>query len=339
MADRRYRVCVIGAGIIGLSTAYRLKEAVPDVDITIVAEEFSPNTTGDGSAGFWRPFLLTGMSDELVWKWGKETFDHLHALSCSAEGGVLQIFQATGYDLYKQFIPEAFWKDIVFGYRSMSSAELQQFPGGYRCGYAYTTMMCTCKHYLPWLLSRFLDRGGKKIQKKVHSLAEVAGDYDVIVNCSGVGARHLVNDNEVEPLKGQLIKVEAPWLKHFVVAHDDDLYILVGVSSVALGGSHDNGDWSRTIDPAHRQRIWQGCCRLMPSLQKAKVIEEWAGLRPSRNGVRHEAEELTLGNKSVKVVHSYGHGGSGVTLHWGCAGDTVQLIKQSLGILPLHAKL
>jgi len=35
--------------------------------------------------------------------------------------------------------------------------------------------------------------------------------------------------------------------------------------------------------------------------QKAKVIEEWAGLRPSRNGVRHEAEELTLGNKSVKV--------------------------------------
>jgi len=67
MADRRYRVCVIGAGIIGLSTAYRLKEAVPDVDITIVAEEFSPNTTGDGSAGFWRPFLLTGMSDELVW--------------------------------------------------------------------------------------------------------------------------------------------------------------------------------------------------------------------------------------------------------------------------------
>jgi len=35
-------------------------------------------------------------------KWGKETFDHLHALSCSTEGGVLRIFQATGYDLYKQ---------------------------------------------------------------------------------------------------------------------------------------------------------------------------------------------------------------------------------------------
>jgi len=67
MAARRSRVCVIGAGIIGLPTAYRLQEALPDIDITIVAEEFSPNTTGDGSAGFWRPYLITGTSDELVW--------------------------------------------------------------------------------------------------------------------------------------------------------------------------------------------------------------------------------------------------------------------------------
>jgi len=38
-------------------------------------------------------------------KWGKETFDHLQALSCSADGGILQIFPASGYDLYKQWQP------------------------------------------------------------------------------------------------------------------------------------------------------------------------------------------------------------------------------------------
>ena len=65
-ARRTTRVCVVGAGVIGLSTAYRLQDASLDVDVTIVSEEFSPNTTGDGSAGFWRPFLLSGVPDELV---------------------------------------------------------------------------------------------------------------------------------------------------------------------------------------------------------------------------------------------------------------------------------
>lgn len=52
------KVAVVGGGIIGVSSALRVIETVPRVEVTIIADKFSPNTTGDGSAGFWSPYLI-----------------------------------------------------------------------------------------------------------------------------------------------------------------------------------------------------------------------------------------------------------------------------------------
>lgn len=52
------KICVVGAGVIGLSSAVRIQDAFPNIDITILADTFSPYTTSDGSAGFWEPHLL-----------------------------------------------------------------------------------------------------------------------------------------------------------------------------------------------------------------------------------------------------------------------------------------
>lgn len=35
-----------------------------------------------------------------------------------------------------------------------------------------------------------------------------------------------------------------------------------------------------------------------------------------------------LGNKIL--IHNYGHGGSGVTLAWGCAEDVIDILEKSL---------
>ena len=64
-------VCILGAGVIGLSTALRLQQQVPGVSVTIVSEEFSPDTTSDGAAGIWGPYMLGEKQDltllQYVW--------------------------------------------------------------------------------------------------------------------------------------------------------------------------------------------------------------------------------------------------------------------------------
>lgn len=59
------KVCVIGAGIIGLSTAVCIQDKIPSAQVTIIAETFSPNTTSDGSAGFWEPFYPSPIQKDL----------------------------------------------------------------------------------------------------------------------------------------------------------------------------------------------------------------------------------------------------------------------------------
>ena len=57
MAGKTHKIAVIGAGVMGLSTALRL-QSDPSLDITIIAEKFSPETTSDGAAGIWSPTFL-----------------------------------------------------------------------------------------------------------------------------------------------------------------------------------------------------------------------------------------------------------------------------------------
>lgn len=61
---------------------------------------------------------------------------------------------------------------------------------------------------LPWLTKRFLEAGGQVRKRKIHTLRELIDDgYDLIINCSGFGARELVDDNAVISIRGQVARV------------------------------------------------------------------------------------------------------------------------------------
>jgi len=44
-------------------------------------------------------------------------------------------------------------------------------------------------------------------QRELNSLKELIDDYDIIINCTGLGARKLCDDRHLVSLRGQVLKV------------------------------------------------------------------------------------------------------------------------------------
>ncbi len=164
---------------------------------------------------------------------------------------------------------------------------------------------------------------------------------DAIVNCSGLGAAELAQD-AMYPLRGALVRVrndgkrfprvtQAHCVSHdgsteepgfiFIVPRGDDLLVLGGLAEVDA--------WDLDIGLHNHELIremYRRCLEFLPILERAEIdaVEPVrAGLRPCRRqNVRLEWEEGT------RIIHNYGHGGSGVTFSWGCSLEVARRVEE-----------
>ncbi|KAL3873795.1 hypothetical protein ACJMK2_036880 [Sinanodonta woodiana] len=331
---KKQQICVIGAGVMGLSSALHIQDVCPESDVTIIADKLSPNTTSDVSGGFWMPHLVGSTPPEKIRSWSQATWDHMTALAHSKEASELGACLVSGYLLSPVKLDLPLYWDQVLGFRDVNQEEMAKFPG-VKFGFFFTTVMIEVRCYLPWLMKRFKEKGGKVQQRRISSLNELSGQYDIVVNCPGVEARQLVGDKSVESVRGQIIRVKAPWLKTFLMVTNKnpdflDAYVFPGARKVVLGGIEQVGDWDLHHRDVDREYLWKTCTTLLPCLQNSEIVKDWTGLRPVRTSVRLEVEYIPLDDRSMTVVHCYGHGGSGVTLHWGCAKEVADLVKREL---------
>lgn len=161
--------------------------------------------------------------------------------------------------------------------------------------------------------------------RKVENLQSLLAQYDLVINCTGLGTKWLsdVDDESLDAVRGQIIRVKAPWLRFGVLT--SQFYILPNNHCVILGGTKQKGNYDLSVCPQTAERILTGCCRLIPSLAQAEKVKDQVGLRPSRNSVRIEFDPRTK-----RIIHNYGHGGSGVTLCWGSALEVVELVREAI---------
>jgi D-amino-acid oxidase len=310
-------VLVIGAGVCGLTTAICLAEA--GLAVTIRAARLPLETTSAAAGAIWGPHLVEEGGRAAAW--ASAGLQALRDLAGQPGTGVAMV---RGTEALRHPAEPPGWSELLPDFRRCAAAEL---PAGFVAGWQYAAPVLTMPAYLGYLLDRFTGGGGQLQAGTVGSLAQAAADAPVVVNCTGIGARDLVPDHGLVPVRGQAVIVANPGITDFFIglanATADLVYMFPHGDTVLLGGTEQPGDWNLDPDPAITRRILADCATVEPRLAGAAIVAQRVGLRPVRSRVRLDCERLGPGRL---LVHNYGHGGAGVSLSWGCARETTEQI-------------
>ncbi|MFJ4735828.1 FAD-dependent oxidoreductase [Streptomyces sp. NPDC088770] len=298
---------VVGGGVIGLTTAVVLAERGRRVRVW--TREPAERTTSAVAGALWWPYRIE--PESLVGEWSLESlavYEELAALP--GETGVRLVEGVHAGTRLDSLGP---WAARV---PSLRPAHAGEWAAGTAL-WARLPLIDMSAHLL-WLRERLIEAGGVVEVRTVTDLAAV--DAPVVVNCTGLGARELVPDPAVRPVRGQLVVVENPgittWLTAVDPVSESSTYVFPQPGGLVLGGTAEEDDWSQVPDPAVADLIVERCAALRPEIAGARVLGHRVGLRPVRHAVRLEREVLPGGRV---LVHNYGHGGAGVTVAWGCA--------------------
>lgn len=330
-------VLVIGAGVSGLMVARRLQEL--GYRVRVVAEAFSPLLTSNKAAALLYPFRAE--PEGLVNAWTRCTFDYVASIEPVQGSGVSRV---TGIELFAEPAPDPSWRAALPAWARFRRPAPEELPSGYRDGYVFDSLLVEMDRFLPLLMSAITearpllvnDAGltpGVIEQRRVRSFEEVFQQADIVVNCTGLGARELARDAALYAIRGQVARVDRMPSQRFhfyIDEHGLDLpgrqgltYIIARSTDTLLGGTADDGDErEEPLDSVHAT-IRARTAAIVPAVATLAEHSRAVGLRPGRHQIRLERQSWAPGKW---LIHNYGHGGSGVTVSRGCAEAVAALL-------------
>ncbi|KAM0279071.1 hypothetical protein ACHAO9_011889 [Fusarium lateritium] len=315
-------IIIVGAGVIGLSTALRVQEQILSKNnppsIVIIARDF-PNETSINYATPWagahyRP--CPGNTPQLLQEaiWAKKTYNTLDSWSEKDK--------------------------LTAGVEFMLAEEFFESPAPEYVEVAKDASQSR----------RFQNKGGRVRQYTLSSLEEVFSIEDsvsVIINCSGTG----FGDAKVFPIRGQTCLVSNQIAKTVTHQNSDGTWSFAIPrpleGGTIIGGTKEPRNWDPYPSPETRQLLLSNAAKWFPfgseslisttarASDRFHVVKDIVGRRPAREGgLRLEMERLNSGI----VVHAYGIGGRGLELSWGIADEVVTLLHQN-GYFSSRARL
>jgi D-amino-acid oxidase len=318
-----HRVSIVGAGVMGLSIAHELAVR-GGYDVTVIADRDALATVSSVAAAVWFPYQSGESPSLMQWLWRARTrFEELAAEDPTAgvdvrEGTLVE--RAAGADRW--------WIESIPQSREASADEL---PSDAVAGVRAVVPVISTSHYMAWLRRKCEGLGVGFVEGTVASIDDLAAQTEAatVVVAAGMGSGPLLGDDSMFPIRGQIVRLANPGLKNWIV--DDDFpggltYVVPRRADIVCGGIAEAGSWDVEISPEIEEAILHRATVLVPELAGLPVVSRAAGLRPARPAISLEHVE----GYAVPVVTCYGHGGSGVSLSWGCAEAAAELVCEAL---------
>ncbi|WP_447009137.1 FAD-dependent oxidoreductase [Saccharothrix hoggarensis] len=307
------KVTVIGGGVIGYTCAHELARAGHDV--TVLAADPPDRTTSAVAAAVWFPYEAAPA--DAVLRWGARSLRAFTELAADPGTGVSL---RSGLVLHRTASPDLWWTAAVASAETVLDGLPHGVPSATRC----TLPVIDMGRYLPWLVAA---AGVRTVVGEVRDLADVEG---AVVVAAGLRSGGLLADEDVTPVRGQVVRLANPGLTDWLIDDDNPAgltYVVPRDHDVVCGGTAERGAWSVDPSPGVETAILTRVRDLVPALRDAAVASRGVGLRPARSAVRLDRVE----RDGRPVVSCYGHGGAGVTLSWGCAAEVVALLGRDGG--------
>jgi glycine/D-amino acid oxidase-like deaminating enzyme len=259
------RAAVLGCGALGLTTARLLQDR--GWSVTIYARELPPHTTSNIAGAQWSPYTVfdsdrTSTAFDAQFERAARIAHRTFQQQVGAGHGVrwIENYVLSQSPLRPQTGPIA----DLYPASQMLTADAHPFAAPHVR--RFTTMLIEPSIFLDRLTRDFLLRGGDIVVREMSDAGEIAAlDDGVVFNCTGLGSRALFRDDEMIPIKGQLVfLLPQPEVDYITLA--GDYYMFPRSDGILLGGSRERGEWSLETTGAVVDAILGGNRRIFDAM-------------------------------------------------------------------------
>lgn len=348
-------VIIVGAGILGLSSAFAIAENYHrPIDITVVAEydpesiPYLPQYTSPWAGAHFRPFPSKNAAELKDYPLSRVTLSRFKNLARTNPESSIQFVKGVEYfgapDHFYQNLTEGYCEGID-GFRVLSKEEL---PSGVQMGTAYDTYVVNSPHYMTFLYRKLkFHYNVRFVRARLGSLSD-ALDYAksksaVVVNCTGMGLQWTGGyDPACFPIRGQTLLINPPTSNKFAnatvthqLANNEWTFCIPRPldGGMILGGTKQPHETDQAPRSADTKALVQRGSELFPELMKEKangekyfeIVAVNVGFRPARDGGLNLSVE---DHNGTSVINAYGAGGSGYEFSYGVGYSVYKLLLE-----------